>query len=206
VVSDEPKPPEPSHQPESGIDGMPARPAAGSASEPPAEGAEPESGSAGREQAKGGRGRTVGIVLAIVLSGVTLLCVGGLGMGYLFYRQASEPDRTTPTVAVDQYLNATFVLRDASRAKLFTCGDPESIKETQDLLRDISEKEGRLGVHIAVSWESLKASTAASASTVDGVVRLNTTIGGVPQEEIEQWRFSVSHRSGWRVCDARKAG
>ncbi|HEV7963743.1 MAG TPA: hypothetical protein VGP57_14500, partial [Actinoplanes sp.] len=95
-MSDEPKPPEPSHQPESGIDGMPARPAAGSASEPPAEGAEPESGSAGREQAKGGRGRTVGIVLAIVLSGVTLLCVGGLGMGYLFYRQASEPDRTTP--------------------------------------------------------------------------------------------------------------
>jgi hypothetical protein len=196
AVSDEPRRPEPSHQRERDAgEGSDASPV-----EPP----EAQQQAARPGSSPGRRRRIVTGVLAAILGAAAVLCVGGLGVGYFLYRQVSEPDRSTPTVAVDQYLNATFVARDASKARSFTCADPQSISEGQNLLRDVQEKEGRFGVHIAVSWESLKASTEANSGTVDGVVRLNTTIGGNPQEEIQNWRFSVSRQAGWRVCDARR--
>ncbi|NJC69191.1 hypothetical protein HC031_05585 [Planosporangium thailandense] len=192
-MSDAPKPPEPSYRPEIGGD-TPDAPAAAST----------EPGTASEVRSPRRRGRTVGIVLAVVLGALGALCVGGAGVGFFWYRQVSEPDRSTPTVAVDQYLNATFIARDDGRARLFTCKAPESISEAQSLLHDVQQKERQFGVHIAVSWESLKASTAGDSATVNGVVRLNTTIQGNPQEEIQHWQFAVSHRSGWRVCDARR--
>jgi hypothetical protein len=207
-VSDEPRRPEPPHPPEYNageVSEVPVGPPAPyAAAGLPGAANEPQPGIARPRSSTGRRRRIVVAVLAVILGASALLCLGGIGVGYFVYHRVSEPDRSTPTVAVDQYLNATFVARDASRARLFTCADPQSIGEGQGLLRDVQDKEARFGAHIAVSWESLKASVKDNSATVDGVVRLNTTIGGNSQEEIQNWRFSVSRRSGWRVCDARR--
>src|SRR5689334_3809624 len=98
------------------------QPATGEIGAEPAPGAGEQAPGAGEQApASRSRGRTLRIVLASVLGGLAVLCVGGLGTGYLLYRKVSEPDRSTPGVVVRQYLDATLNERDDNRAGLFTC-------------------------------------------------------------------------------------
>jgi hypothetical protein len=149
----------------------------------------------------------VAIVLAVVLGVVSLLCVGGLGTGYLFYRQVSEPDRSTPGVVVRQYLQATFDDRDKSKAARFTCGRPADIGETEKLLADIVSREERFGIRITVGWENFVAEENKGAATV--AVRLKIGVpeqSGQSSESFQQWTFALRHQSaGWRVCAAQQA-
>src|SRR5215831_13046707 len=46
------------------------------------------------------------LVLAAVLAAVPLLCVGGLFIGFHLYDDATRPDRGTPAVTVQNYLQA----------------------------------------------------------------------------------------------------
>jgi hypothetical protein len=212
AVSDEPKSPEPSHQPESGVDeasdppvGLPAPVAH---VQQPGEGVESKPDTAKAEPPVGRRRRMVATILAVVLGGLTVLCVGGLGAGYLFYRQASEPDRSTPGVVVRQYLQATFDDRDKSKAARFTCGKPEDIGEIEQKLADIVSREKRFGIRITVGWENFVAEERKGTGTV--TVRLKIEVPeqtGQSSESFQQWSFALRQQNtGWRVCGAQRSG
>jgi hypothetical protein len=211
-VTDAPKPPEPANQPESGVPAqpMPPPPSIPQARQPSAGevDAEPAPGGGGAAPAPRSRGRTLRIVLASVLGALAVLCVGGLGTGYLLYRKVSEPDRSTPGVVVRQYLGATFDDRDELKAARFTCGRPAEISETQQELADLVSREKRFNIRITVSWENFTTQESKATATVG--VRLKIAVpeeNGQPSESFQQWNYALRHQSsGWRVCDAHRAG
>ncbi|GII25188.1 hypothetical protein [Planosporangium mesophilum] len=196
-MSDEPKPPVPSQQPENGADETLGTPAAGAqeaASAPPA--------------AKGRPGRVTGIVLAVVLGTATLLCFGGLGVGYFVYYRVSEPDRSTPAVVVRQYLQATFDDRDKSKAARFTCGRPEDIGDIEQKVADIAGREQRFGIHITVGWENFTAHENKQTATVSARLTIQVPEQtGQPSESFQNWNFAMRRQNGdWRVCGAQQTG
>src|SRR5215831_8681490 len=77
-------------------------------------------------QAAGQRSRRqrLVIVLLLVFGIMSAVCLGGLGFAYLAYDRATQPDRSTPTLVVRQYVDTMFSSRDPGRAKLFACGQP----------------------------------------------------------------------------------
>jgi hypothetical protein len=214
-VTDAPKPPEP----ESGVPAQPMpppppvpqarQPATGEIGAEPAPGAGEQAPGAGEQApAPRSRGRTLRIVLASVLGGLAVLCVGGLGTGYLLYRKVSEPDRSTPGVVVRQYLEAIYDDRDQLKAERFTCGRPADIRETQQELADLVSREKRFDIRITVGWENFTTQANKTSATVG--VRLKIAVpeeNGQPSESFQQWTFSLRHQSsGWRVCDAHRVG
>jgi hypothetical protein len=180
-VSDAPKPPEPSHEPDQDVD------------EPPvdAEASKP---------VPGRRGRTVAMVLAAVLGTLTVLCAGGIGAAYFFYQRASEPDRSTPGVVVRQYLEATLNDRDDARSRLFTCRNATGLAQVGQLRDDIKSREAQFGVTIRTSPEGFDTQQSGNNANVEVKIRLSVAANGTFQEQIQNWRFALKNESGWRVC------
>jgi hypothetical protein len=137
----------------------------------------------------------------LIVAGTT--CLGGLGVGYVLYYKASEPDRSTPSVAVDQYLDAVLNQRNDQRAALFSCRGVHD-GQLRDLLKDLKDRENRFSITIAPSWENFEVSTQGGRASVALDLRLSTTVDGIAQREVQRWEFGVEDGSGWRVCSAKR--
>jgi hypothetical protein len=143
----------------------------------------------------------VAIVLAVVLGGLAVLCVGGLGVGYLFYRQVSEPDRKTPAVVVEQFVEATFNERDHSRARLFTCPNAQ-LGELDQLMSDLRARESQFNTRFTVQTANLNVHTKGGFAAVDAELQLSTSVS----RSTQLWQFDMKNESGWRVCGAQQTG
>ncbi len=150
------------------------------------------------------RWRLVLLVMAVVV-GVT--CIGGLSAGYFLYYKASEPDRSTPGVVVDQYLQATFSDRNEAMARRFTCESPDQLTEMRAMLDDIEEREQRGSKTITVHWEDFDSSIAGRSATVTAsLIVITPTSAGAASRSIRRWEFKLENRSGWRVCGVQRIG
>jgi hypothetical protein len=229
-VTDAPTPPGPSHQPDNGVDNTPVssvpvssvpvssvpvssvpearQPAPDEVGTDAESGPESESppGETPPERATGRRGRVIAIVLAAVLGGLTVLCVGGAGIGLLLYRKASEPDRSTPGVVLRQYLDTTLNDRDDSRARQFTCRNSTGLGPVLQLRDDNMSKEKQYNVSIRTSPEGFQVQESGDRADVAVKLRLSVSTNGTFQEQIQTWRFTLRHESGWRVCSAEPIG
>jgi len=146
-------------------------------------------------------------VLLVMAAVVAVTCTGVLGTGYFLYYKASEPDRSTPTVVVRQYLEATFNERDQSRARLFTCEDPNNFTEMSAMFSDIEDREKRGSKTITVRWEDFDSSvTGRSATVTASLIVITPSSAGASSRSIRRWEFKTENRSGWRVCDAHRIG
>jgi hypothetical protein len=184
-VTDAPNPPEP-------IQPTPDRIAAGA--EPPPASGEDESAPAARR-----RERLIAIVLASVLGGLTVLCIGGLGTAFFVYRAASEPDRKTPAVVVEQFVEAMFNDRDSSRSHLFTCRDSD-LGELNQVLSDLRAREAQFNTRFTVQTADVDVREGGGSATVDTDLQLSTSVS----RSTQRWRFSLKNQSGWRVCGAHR--
>ncbi len=147
------------------------------------------------------------LVLLVMLAVVGVTCVGGVVVGYFLYYKATEPDRSTPGVVVDQYLQATFSDRDENRARLFTCENPDKLTEMQAMLSDIKDREKRGSKIITVHWEDFDSSiTGRSATVTANLIVVTPSSAGASSRSIRKWQFTTENRSGWRVCDAHRIG
>lgn len=145
-------------------------------------------------------------ILVVVLAVVMVLVAAGAITGYALYHRATEPDRSTPGVAVRQYVETAFNDRDAQRSAQFTCGDPNGVAAGQALLRQIAEIEQAHQVKVMVSVEDINAQAEGNHATVTGRVRLAVAVGGATQEQLQQWSFTLARQAGWRVCAAERTG
>jgi hypothetical protein len=146
------------------------------------------------------------IVLLVVFGIASAVCLGGLGFAYLTYDRATQPDRSTPTLAVRQYVDSTFSSRDPGRAKLFTCDRPH-LDEVQQLLSDLQSREKRFDITINVSLADMTSTTRGSSGSVETDIRIDTPeADGSSSRSSQRWRFGVVKQSGWRVCDAHRIG
>jgi hypothetical protein len=120
-----------------------------------------------------------------------ILVITGAGVGFYLYNKATEPNRSTPTVAVDQFLNAVFVDKNDERVRLFTCSGWTTSQTAQ--VRD------RFNPAVKVSWGVVtEQSRRGDQGTVTARLRLNFQ----GHSDLQEWRFDVVNRKGWRVCGA----
>jgi hypothetical protein len=133
---------------------------------------------------------------------VALLCFGGAGVAFVAYRQATEPDRSAPDVAVSNYLRALFVERNDVQAELYTCGNKEALGPIEDFLADVKAREQQHSISIVVSWGSLTVEGSGERATV--TTDVSRTISDGSESDHQTWRFGLIDEDGWRVCSAAK--
>jgi hypothetical protein len=135
---------------------------------------------------------------------VALLCFGGAGVAFVAYRQATEPDRSAPDVAVSNYLRALFVERNDIDTSQYSCGDPAGLASIKTFRSDLESREERFGTQFNVSWGSLSTNGNDRAVDVFVDLQISALIDGVRQSDVQSWRFGVVDEDGWRVCSAAK--
>ncbi|MEU7973720.1 hypothetical protein AB0B48_16950 [Micromonospora sp. NPDC049089] len=130
---------------------------------------------------------------------LALLCLGGIATAVVWYNRASTPDRSTPDVAVINYLQATLVSRDPNRAGLFTCEG--AVPSVDEFAADVAGRERDLGVSFSINIEDVAVTeTAGADATVVAVIRRSAAIDGIHQSLADTWQFDLNNRDGWRVC------
>jgi hypothetical protein len=136
------------------------------------------------------RGKLVLIIL--IVGGV--LAVAGAGTAFLLYNRATEIDRSTPTIAVHQFLRAAFFDKDDDRVKLFTC--------SQWTKERTAEVRRRFDPDVKVTWENVAVQ---SRREDQAVVTAQMRLVFQGFVDFQDWRFEVVQVSGWRVCGAGPA-
>lgn len=148
------------------------------------------------------RMRTILIVVGGVLA---LLSVGAAITAYVLYDRASTPDRSTPDVAVVNYLQAALVSRDPNRAKLFTCEG--AVADLDSFGAQIAKREQELNTSFSINIENVTVSkTGPVDASVSVVIRRSASIDGIQQSLADRWRFELRDSEGWRVCSGSRIG
>jgi hypothetical protein len=151
------------------------------------------------------RRRSWRLIVAVSAGVVALLCVGGIGVGYVLYDRATGPDRGTPSVAVDNYLGALLVDRDDARARLFACEHGRALGPIEDLRTQTEAREHELGTSLSVTWGTLRVEDqSGDQANVFADIRRSGTVDGVLQSVSDTWRLAVVKEDGWRVCRAER--
>ncbi|MCW6010410.1 hypothetical protein K1W54_38565 [Micromonospora sp. CPCC 205371] len=135
---------------------------------------------------------------------VALLCLGGAGVVFVAYREATEPDRSAPDVAVSNYLRALFVERNDVDASQHSCVNQSGLGPIEAFQSDLESREERFDTQFNVSWGSLIVDGDDRAAEVSVDLQISALIDGVRQSDVQSWRFEVVDEDGWRVCSAVK--
>jgi hypothetical protein len=143
-----------------------------------------------RAESAGGRTRSVLLVVILCVLGVAVL---GAATGAFLYVRASQPDRSTPTIAIRQFLSASLVDGDVTRASLFTCHQWPAA-DAMSAVRANRDPE------LQVNWGVT--SVDQHGDGADAIVRITSSFGG--HSDIEVWRFTLARQDGWRVCSAMR--
>jgi len=138
------------------------------------------------------RKRSVLLVVATLL--VSLVVVGG-AVGFVVYDQATEIDRSTPAVAVRQFLQAGLVDRDVDRVAMFVCRQ----WSPSDALAAIAS-----GANDSVRVTFGVTSVEESGDSAKATVRITSTLSG--HSDVATWRVTIVRQDGWRVCGVDRLG
>ncbi|GIF65133.1 hypothetical protein Ais01nite_31680 [Asanoa ishikariensis] len=144
-------------------------------------------------------------LLLMVIGGVlTLLCLGGVGVGINLYDEATAIDRGEPDVTVDNYLREFLVQRNDVRAESLECKEDRGLEPIRAFRADVDHREEGFGITIDVSWGPLAVTEAGSDRTV--ATQLTRTIAGA-ERSTQDWQFRVvDEGDGWKVCGAQLLG
>jgi len=124
----------------------------------------------------------VGFVLAAVATGV------------YFYDRATQPDRSTPTVTVQQFMAAVFLQNDTKGVEQFIC-DRWALDDAVSWTQGLADPEAR------VSWDTVVTiAESEDDARVTARVRFRYRDDVAPSGE-QQWRFDLVDENGWRVCN-----
>lgn len=139
----------------------------------------------------------------MVTAGVlTLLCLGGVGVGINLYDEATAIDRENPDVVVANYLGAQLVDRDDATAKLYSCAQDQGLEPIKELKADIERREQGFDVKILVDWGSLQVQPVGNDRNVTTEIGLRIFAA---ERSVQQWQFTViDENGGWRVCSAQR--
>jgi len=128
------------------------------------------------------------LVLAALLVGI------GAGAAFFLYDRATEIDRSTPIVAVDQFVAAVFIDKDDDRVGLFTCRRWTTERTVK--------VRSRFDPEVKVTVANL---TVQSQQGHQAVVTARMRVLFRDFVDFQDWRFEVVEDNGWRVCEAGPA-
>jgi hypothetical protein len=110
------------------------------------------------------------------------------------YDKATAIDRSTPTVAVRNYLQTALVDRDAARLALFVC----SRWSTTEAMAALGE---RPDPSVRVNWGVTSVQEAGDRA--EATVEITFSAAG--NRDVQTWHFAVVREDGWRVCDVKRS-
>ncbi|MEV0130770.1 hypothetical protein AB0H83_20195 [Dactylosporangium sp. NPDC050688] len=143
--------------------------------------------------------KTLLLVIAVVAMG---LCLGGSITAYVLYDKATQPERSSPSATLQQYVSARFDRRDSVRASVFECSSPQ-LQAVSAALNEIEQLERKYSISISTSLSDLDVS--GSDDVADIRANINTIIpeeNGRDSIRVQKWRFRLVKQDGWRVCGA----
>jgi hypothetical protein len=144
------------------------------------------------------------LVLLLIAGAVALLCTGGAGVAFVAYRDATEPDRSSPDAAVDNYLRAYLVDRDDVLAGQYSCADGDLATMT-DFREDLTRREQRFNTRFTTTWGSLSVVEINERMAEVAVeLRISAFVDGHQQSDLQSWTLVVKDEDGWRVCETRR--
>lgn len=170
----------------------------------PAQRTSPEQGGALPSRPAVPRGRRRRLVLAVVAGALALLCLGGIGVGYVVYDNVTGPDRSSPDVVVDNYLRAYLVERDDVKARLYSCSDTSGLSDLRALRDDLQAREQRFNTTFRVTWGALSVVGRGTTADVAVELRLSATVDGFAQQDLQSWLLQARDEDGWQVCRAAR--
>lgn len=147
------------------------------------------------------RSRRARLVLALAAGMMGLLCLGGAGIFFILYDDATEIERTAPDVVVDNFLGAYLVKKDDNEAALYRC-DSGDFAALHDFRTDTEKREAEHAVGISVTWSSLDVQLTGGSGVV--ATDLTRTITRQTGRDRSSWKFTVVDHDGWRVCGATR--
>lgn len=121
-------------------------------------------------------------------------------MALVAYRDATEPDRSSPDITVSNYLRALLIERNDVRAGLYTCSNESSLAAIRAFRTDIEERERQHSIRIVVSWGAMSFDESSGRATV--TTEISRTISDGTEKDLQDWRFDLVDEDGWRVCGA----
>jgi hypothetical protein len=160
----------------------------------------PPSGAA-RHRTFGASWRMKIVVLVGVLS---LLCFGGLGYAFSVYNRATKPNRSSPDVVVDNYLQAVLVDRSAASASKYSCpGAAAQLKPFIQFRDGFVSREAGLGGQVSFSWGPLHLNRDSDGTTVAVEITVDTSGGStLAGRSLHEWSFTAVEDDEWFVCAA----
>jgi hypothetical protein len=147
-------------------------------------------------------------VLAVAIAAFPLLCVAAIPFAFHSYDTATRPDRSTPAVAVHEFLQEYLVARDDASANQFICpGRASALGPVRQLRKQIESGERSAGLPVGFTWlEGQVVTEGSDAASMQ--VDITAAVGGVTSVGSQTDTFSfTAHRNGqWCVASATKIG
>jgi hypothetical protein len=143
------------------------------------------------------------LILMVIAGVLTLLCLGGVGVGINLYDEATAIDRGEPDETVDNYLRAFLVQRNDIRAESLECAQDGGLDPIRAFRADVDRRQQGFGITIDVSWGPLTVTNDGSDRLV--ATELTRTIQGA-ERSTQDWQFTVVDEGGWKVCGAQLSG
>jgi hypothetical protein len=145
--------------------------------------------------------------LAVVLGVMTVLCLAAGAVVFRFYDKATRPDRTTPAIALQNYLYATLQSADPNEALKYACADSSlaALTDFRDAAIAMADAHGDVA---SFDWTlgAIQAGRSDGTAAVE-LERDTKKQGEIVAASTTEWIFDVRNSGdGWRVCAARQIG
>lgn len=123
--------------------------------------------------------------------------LAGAATAVYFYDQATQPDRSTPTVTVDKFLKVTLIDHSGNAANEFVCDDWTGAEGLAAMEAAVDPDVVR------VTWDAPElVRNDEDSAQVQVRLRFRYPDDISPSGE-RHWVFDLVEQDGWRVCGAR---
>jgi hypothetical protein len=135
----------------------------------------------------------VGIVVVVIL----------IAGGYIFSVSQKASHQTSPTEAVDSFLDAALNERSTDAVEKYLCDKKIIKQQVSSLIGDLKDYQTKNPTNtVNYLWTSPKLTTKHDdRAGVTSSVTARTIINGATSDAPAQiWTFDMANQSGWKVC------
>ncbi|RKR89550.1 hypothetical protein BDK92_3905 [Micromonospora pisi] len=139
------------------------------------------------------------LIASIVLAAALVLCGGGGTAAFLLLRNTEVGQGApNPAGAVDSFLKAVYVDKDAEKAAALVCSQAGNKADIADKVEEV-EKLSTTYKAPRFKWQKPKVENQTEAQATVSVQLTMTT--GDEKTVDQQLKFTVIQKTGWRVCE-----
>jgi len=139
------------------------------------------------------------LIVSIVLAVVLVLCGGGGLAAFLMLRNTETgTGADAPEAAVENFLDAVYVQRDAKKATELVCAEARDDKAIKKKVEDI-KKQVEANKDPKFRWTPLKVDDKNEKRAI--VSTKLTLITSDEKMAEQQLKFTVVQKTGWWVCE-----